>query len=46
MPIPEALIARILAGVPVDAAEIEAVPEPFRSIARRIVGANGNVRIA
>jgi len=42
MPIPEALIARILAGVSVDAAEIEAVPEPFRSIARRIVGANGN----
>ena len=42
MPVPEALVARILAGVPLDAAEIEAVPEPFRSIARRVVGANGN----
>jgi hypothetical protein len=36
------VIARLLAGVPVNDAEIEALPERDRQIGRRLVGANGN----
>ncbi len=37
----ETVVARLLCGIPVEAALIEALPEPGREIARRVDGANG-----